>query len=195
MKKLLISLIVVAALSVPGAAFGWGGAQDHHGGWGMFAKVSGTGTSFGGTSSTASGSIVAGNDHLNGHFSVGLSTTWSSATTKTFTDSDGDSDDGTVTISCASATASLTLSNGSTSTSSLTGKTCSKNVNGTTTYTFVGSDSSNSVQTFLKEDASNNVTGVVLSGGHQGGQDDDAQGQEGLHLGLSLGAHVGLRHE
>jgi hypothetical protein len=221
MNKLLIALCAVAALAAPASALGWGGGQHDHfrgkatlflklGGGGenggagnqngsaggenedggMFAKLSGTGTSFGGTSSTATGSIVAGNDHLNGHFSVTLSTTWSSATSKTFADNDGDSDDGTLTISCAPATASLTLSNGSTSSSSLTGTTCSKSLNGSTTYSFFGSDSSTNARAFLKQDASNNVSGAVFSGG--GHEDNGGQGASGLHLGLSLGAHLGF---
>ena len=124
------------------------GDNDHSG---LFAKLSGTGTSFGAATATASGSIVGGNDHPNGHFSISLSTNWSSATTKTFTDNDGDADDGTITISCAPATATSTLSNGSTSTANLTGKTCSKTRNGVTKYGFFGR-SGTGVHLFLKED-------------------------------------------
>lgn len=124
----------------------------------LFAKLSGTGSSFGDASSTATGSIVAGNDHQNGHFSVSISTNWSQAQSKSFTEEDGD----TVTISCAPATASSTLSNGSTSTASLTGKTCSKTENGQTKYGFFGSTSDGVTHLFLKEDGST-VNGFEFS--------------------------------
>jgi len=172
MNKLLISFVAAAALAAPSSALAWGG--DHHGvRFGVtFAKLSGTGSSFGGTTAPASGSIVAGNDHPNGHFSVSLSTTWSSATTKTWTDSDGDADDGTYAVSCAPATASLTLSNGSTSTSSLTGKTCSLTVNGTVKgYGFFGGDSTHAVHAFLKQDSSGKVTGTVITRATSGDSD------------------------
>jgi hypothetical protein len=110
MKRILIALIATAALAAPTAAFAHDGWHHHH--HGLYAKLSGTGTTFSGTSATASGSIVKGTIAASGAFSVSLSTTWSSATTKT-------GDRGT--LSCAPATASLTLAgNGST----LTGKTC-----------------------------------------------------------------------
>jgi len=170
MNKLLISFAAAAALAVPSSALAWGG--HHHGvRFGAlafhgvtFAKLTGTGASFGGNTTTASGSIVAGNDHPNGHFSVSLSTTWTSATTKTWTDNDGDADDGSYTLSCAPATASVTLSNGSTSTSSLTGKTCSLSVNGTVKgYGFFGADSAHTAHAFLKQDSSGKVTGAVIT--------------------------------
>jgi hypothetical protein len=180
MKKLLITLIATAAVAVPATALAWNGHDDHggafgffanrggfdddHHGGGTFAELSGTGTSFGGTTATANGSIVAGNDHTNGHFSVSLSTTWSSATSKSFADNDGDADDGTFTFSCAPATGTVTLSNGSTSTTTLAGKTCSWSVNGATRYAFFGTDAADNVHGFLKEDTSNNVKGAVVSG-------------------------------
>ena len=209
MKTLLIPLVVAATLALPAGALAWGGHEHHagfasfgfrfraaedNGGGGMFAKLSGTGASFGGTTATGTGSIVAGNDHPNGHFSVSLSTTWSSATSKTFTDNDGDSDDGTLTVSCAPATASITLTDGSTTTSSLTGKTCSWALNGTTTYGFFGVDSMGTVHAFLKEDSSNNVTGGVITRTQGTDQDnDDDQGGSGdqgnmpsIHFGFGL---------
>jgi hypothetical protein len=197
MNKLLISLAAAAALAVPSSALAWGG--HHHGGrlgafaFGgdndhsvMFAKLSGTGASFGGATTTVTGSIVAGNDHPNGHFSVSLSTTWSSATTKTFTDNDGDADDGTYASSCAPATASITLSNGSTSTSALTGKTCSSSFNGTVKGSgFFGADSAHTVHLFLKQDSSGNVTGAAITRIASSGQSD-------MQFGFRLGAFARL---
>jgi hypothetical protein len=141
----------------------------------MLAKVSGTGSSLGGTSAAATGSIVAGNDHPNGHFSASFSTTWSSAQSKTFTDNDGDNDDGTITVSCAPSTATLTLTNGTTSTATLTGKTCSMTRNGTTKYRFAAA-STDGVHAFLREDGTS-VKGLVASGLKTGGS---------FHLGFSL---------
>jgi hypothetical protein len=158
-KRLLLPVLAAAALAIPASALAWGG--DHH--HGMFAKLSGTGTAFSGGTATATGSIVAGNDHPNGHFSVSISTNWSAARTHTFTDNDGDSDDGTITVSCAPSTATLTLSNGTTTTSSLTGKTCTKTRNGTLTVAGFFGFSSNGVRAFLKEDGTT-VKGLVFSG-------------------------------
>lgn len=224
MKKLLIALVAAAALAAPASALAWGGSGGgHHGhhsgarfaffthqsGGGdfnngtMFAKLSATGApSFGGATATVSGSIVGGNDHVNGHWNVSLSTNWSTPSfTKTWTDSDGDADDGTFTLTCAPSTATLTLTNGSTTTDSLTGKTCSWNANGTTTYGFVGTDSAHTVRAFLKEDSSGNVNGAVVtqtntaSGGDNDNDDDSGQGGFGLHMGgFSLGAHVNFGH-
>jgi hypothetical protein len=180
MKKLLLPLVASAALAAPTSALAWGSHHHHHAGIrfaffaksgdndgdhsdALFAKLSGTGSSFGANSATATGSIVAGNDHPNGHFSVSLTTDWSTATTKTWTDNDGDSDDGTVTVSCAPATGSVTLTNGSTSTASLTGKECSWTRNGTTKYGFFGRSSDGKTRAFLKEDGST-VKGAVITG-------------------------------
>jgi len=173
MRKLIIPFVAACALAAPTAVLACDGS--HHRSAGtlgaffslrsgdgyhnvLFAKLSGTGSSFGDASSTASGSIVGGNDHENGHFSISLSTNWSQAQSKTFTEEDGD----TVTISCAPASATSTLSNGSTSTATLTGKTCSKTAKGVTKYGFFGR-SNNGVHLFLKEDASNNVRGFEFS--------------------------------
>src|SRR5579862_908562 len=139
MRKILISLVAGAALALPTSAFAWGGHHGHyHGGNGRhgsalaslplmanvndndhhgkgdshaFAgtKLSGTGTSFGATSASITGTGFTGT----------LSTTWTSATTKTF---------GTASISCAPATASLTI--GTASADTFTGKTCSWTKNG-----------------------------------------------------------------
>jgi len=191
MKQLLLPLVAAAALATPTSALAWGGGHHHHhsgvfarlsvdvhaGDAGTFEGLSGTGTSFGSTSATATGSLVKSTDHPNGHFSATLSTTWSSAQSKTFTDNDGDNDDGTVTVSCAPATASVTLSNGTSSTATYTGKTCSKTRNGTTKYVFFGT-ASNGTRAFLKEDGST-VSGAVFSGG----------GDE--HFGLLAGSKSG----
>lgn len=164
MKKFLLPLVGAAALAAPTSALAWG-THHHHFGFrfaffarigdrdgdhdnALFAKLSGTGSSFADSSATATGSIVAGNDHPNGHFNVSISTNWSQAQSKTFTEEDGD----TVTISCAPATASSTLSNGSTSTANLTGKTCSKTDEGKTKYGFFGHTLDGKTHLFLKED-------------------------------------------
>jgi hypothetical protein len=193
MRKLILPLAAAAALALPTSALAWGGG-DHHsrhhsgdfarfsldvhtGTIAGFEKLSGTGTSFGSTSATATGSLVKSTDHPNGHFSATLSTTWSSAQSKTFTDNDGDNDDGTITVSCAPATASVTLSNGTTSTASYTGKTCSTTRNGSTKYAFFGTGS-NGTRAFLKEDGST-VSGAVFAG------------DDGLHMGVFAAGHMG----
>lgn len=143
MKKLLLPLVAAAALAAPASAFAWGGGHDRHGGirFGGFSaltKLSGTGTSFGSTSATASGT----------GFTAALSTTWSSAQTKTFADNS---------IKCAPATASITT-NGTTT--SYTGKTCSWTRNGTTKYGFMGA-ASNGTRAVLGEDGTT-VKGAVF---------------------------------
>ncbi len=188
MLKLLVPVLAAAALAAPAAAFACDGGGHHSGasagllsfrfgvgdhGGGQFAKLAGTGTSFGSDSATASGDVVRG-DLASGPWSATLATTWSSAESKSFQDTDGDNDDGTVTVSCAPATASVTLGG---STESLTGKTCSLTRNGTTVYGFAGK-ASNGDRAFLKEDGST-VKGVALSG-------------EGAHFGLFL--HSGDHH-
>ncbi len=89
MRKILIPLVAAAALALPTSALAHGGGHhhgdgDHHGAIAGIEKLSGTGTSFASTSATATGSLVNSVDHPNGHFSATLSTTWSSAQTKTF---------------------------------------------------------------------------------------------------------------
>jgi len=198
MRKLILPLAAAAALAAPTSALAWGSHHGHHGkshagGVGVsfavnakagsdqdnandghaqsnatFEKLSGTGTSFGGTTATATGSIVKSSDHPNGHFSVSLASTWPSATTKSF---NGGS------VSCAPATASVTLSNGTTSTTSYTGKTCSWTADGTTKYVFLGK-ASDGTRALLKEDGTT-VTGAVIGG------------DEGLHFGILAGVHVG----
>ncbi|MDE3025954.1 MAG: hypothetical protein KGI93_10335 [Acidobacteriota bacterium] len=163
MKKLLLPLVAAAALALPASAFAWGGGHDeHHGdfhiGLAGVTKLSGTGTTFGGTSATASGT----------GFTASLSTTWSSATSKTFSDDDGDSTDGSTTVSCAPSTASIAL--GGQAAVGYSGRTCSWTRNGTTTYAFMGR-ASNGPAAFLKEDGTT-VAGAVYAG------------SIGLHMGV-----------
>ena len=77
MKKFLLLLVAVAALAAPTAVLACDGSHHHFGVRaafftlrsgdrggdfnGLFAKLSGSGSSFGDASSTATGSIVAGN--------------------------------------------------------------------------------------------------------------------------------------
>jgi hypothetical protein len=186
MKKLLIPLVAAAALALPASAPAWGGHHRHSGAFVRLAvrtdihagaiagleKLSGTGGSFGSSPATASGSIVKSSDHPNGHFSLSLSTTWSSAQTKSFT---GGS------ISCAPSTATTTLMNGTTSTNTYTGKTCSWTHDGTTKYAFFGK-ASDGTRAFLREYGTT-VKGVVF------------KVDRGLNPGVFAGAHLGIGHQ
>ena len=171
MRKLLIPLVATAALALPANALAWGGHHRHHplvrlavhadihaGATAGLEKLSGTGTSFGNSSASVSGST----------FTASLSTTWSSAQSKSF---NGGS------VSCAPATASVTLSSGTSSTNTYTGKTCSWTRNGATTYAFFGK-ACDGTRAFLKEDGTA-VTGAVFSA------------DRGLHLGVFAAAHMG----
>ena len=68
MRRLLLPLAAAAALALPAGALAWGG--DHHGDFhGMFAAVSGTGTSFGGVSAVelcGDGTLAAAGDPRRG---------------------------------------------------------------------------------------------------------------------------------
>ena len=202
MRKILIPLVAAAALAAPTSALAHGGGHhgfgDHHGAFAGIEKLSGTGTSFASTSATATGSLVQSVDHPNGQFSATLSTTWSSAQTKTFggnsnNDNDGDDDnnhgrDG-MSISCAPATASVTLSNGTSSTATYTGKTCSWTKNGTTVYGFAGS-ASDGTRAFLKEDGTT-VTGAVFAGHTMAPMGMKMGGVLGADVSFSLGSKHG----
>jgi hypothetical protein len=170
MKKLLLPLFAATVLVLPASAFAWDGGHSHHqrgfarltvhtnihaGAIAGLDKLSGTGTTFGNTSASVSGTT----------FTASLSTTWSSAQTKSF---NGGS------VSCAPATASITLSG---TTTSYTGKTCSWTRIGTTKYAFFGK-ASDGAHAFLMEDGTA-VTGAVFSG------------NRGLHLGVFAAAHMG----
>jgi hypothetical protein len=132
MKRILLTLIATAALAAPTAAFAHGGWRHHHHGHGLYAKLTGTGTSFSGNTATASGTIAKGTLLDSGTFNASLTMTWSSATTKTFARG---------TLSCAPATASLNVAGttGNTVASTLTGKTCSfTKTDGTVVRAFFG---------------------------------------------------------
>ncbi len=81
----------------------------------------------------------------------------------------------------APSTATLTLSNGTTTTSSVTGKTCTKTRNGATTKAGLFGYSSTGVHAFPKEDGTT-VNGLVFSGG----------GDHDFHAGFSF--HFSFHH-
>jgi hypothetical protein len=120
MRNFLITIAAVAAaIALPAAASASATSLPVHGHV-LFAKLAGTNaTTFAATSSTVSGSVVAGDPLERGTFSASLSTNWAAATTKT-------TDRGT--LSCAPATLTLTLtaatSAANTETSTLAGRTC-----------------------------------------------------------------------
>jgi len=175
MKRLLLALLATAALAVPGAAFAHGGHGffHHHA---TLAKLTGTGSSFGGATATASGTIAGRGDKLvSGTFSVSLTNDLSKVTTKT-------SDRGTLT--CEPANASLTLvdsaSSANTVTAALTGKTCSWTKAGSadTVRAFFGRGAATGAGTlagltgatakaFLVQKADGSVKGAVFAG-HRG---------------------------
>ena len=171
MKRLLLLLFATAALVAPTAAF----AHHGHGFWhhAALAKLTGTGTSFGSATATASGTLAGGGDKLaSGTFSVSLTNDVAHATTKT-------SDRGTLT--CEPATASLTLTDSASSankvTAALTGKTCSWTKTGSTdtVRAFFGRGAATGVgtlagltgttaKTFLMQKADGSVKGSVFAG-------------------------------
>jgi hypothetical protein len=170
-KKLLIPLIAAAALTVPAGAAAHDGWHHHHH-HALFAKLSGTGTSFAGSSATAGGSIAS--DKLGtGTFNASIATNWASAQTRT-------GDKGT--LACAPATATLTLTGASTAnttTANLTGKTCKWTPAGATAPAgsmFFGKDASVSAtgavanlqgtveKAFLMQKSDGTVRGAVFAG-------------------------------
>jgi hypothetical protein len=175
MKKTLIALIAVAALAAPTAAFandghGKSGKHSRHHGHGLYAKLTGTATTFGGGTATASGTIVKGSLLDSGTFSATVNTTWSSATTKT-------SRKGT--LSCAPATATLSVVGAVTTNtvgSTLTGKTCAfTKTDGTVVRAFFGKGSAdgngllaaldgNGARLYLLQQADGSVKGAVWAG-------------------------------
>ena len=112
MKKLIPSLLATVALATPASAWAHHGWHHHH--HHALAKLSGTGTSFGAATATASGNIVGGS-LKSGTFAATVSTDWAKAVNHS-------TDRGS--LSCAPATATLTLNATATAQSSLTGKTC-----------------------------------------------------------------------
>jgi hypothetical protein len=157
MRTLMTSFAAAVALAIPAGALAHDG-DGHHSGWSnhhaALAKLSGSGTSFGGTTATASGT-VAGVDVLStGTFTANLSTNWSAATTKT-------SDRGT--LLCAPATATLSLVGVVTTNTlgaSLTGKTCAwTKSDGTTVRAFFGKGAATGAGMLA---SLNNATGKVF---------------------------------
>ena len=172
MKKLLLSLAVVAALAVPAGAMAHG-AHHHHWGWhhkALLAKVSGTGASFANASAAVSG-MIARSDKLGaGTFSATVNTDWTKAVTRT-------GDRGV--LSCAPASTTLTLT-GATSTNTLsgtlTGKTCKWTpTGGQTVSAFFGRGTATgagavadltgtTAKAFLWQKADGTVKGAVFAG-------------------------------
>jgi hypothetical protein len=171
MKKLMTICVAAAALALPAGALAHDGHGDHHG-RGMLAKLTGTGSSFGGATAAVSGTVAGADALSTGTFRVSVSTNWSSATSKT-------SDHGT--LSCAPATATLSAA-GATSTntlsSPLTGKTCAwTKSDGSTVRAFFGSGTVTAAGTlaalngttgkaFLMQKADGSVKGGVFAGSH-----------------------------
>jgi hypothetical protein len=169
MKKLLLPLLATAALAVPAAA------SAHHNWWhhhALLAKVTGTGTSFAGSSATVNGT-AAGNTSLGtGTFAATITTDWTKATTRTGTRG---------TLSCAPATATLTLTGASAANNghaTLTGKICKWTpTSGSVVSAFFGRGTLASAGTlagltgttekaFLLQKADGTVRGAVFAGMH-----------------------------
>ena len=153
---LIPSLLATAALAMPAAASAHHGWHHHH--HHALAKLSGTGTTFGAATATASGSIVGGTLQ-SGTFSATVSTDWAKAVNRTF-------DRGS--LSCAPATASLTLTATTTTQSSLTGKTCAWTpTTGSVVRAFFGK--STTVKAFLVQKSDGTVKGAAFtrSGEHE----------------------------
>jgi hypothetical protein len=170
MKKLLLPLLASAALALPAAASAHHGWFHHHA---FLAKVSGTGTSFTGTTATASGSIARSNKLGTGTFATSIATDWANA--KTRTGKRG-------TLSCAPATTTLTLTGANTADTThatLTGKTCQwtptsgNAVNaffgrGAVTGTGALASITGNEKAFLVQKADGSVRGAVFAGFHRG---------------------------
>ena len=167
MRKLMLLLLATAALALPAAASAHGWHHHHHG---LFTRLTGTGTSFGGSSATASGSVVAGSPLASGTFAATLTTDLSQATSRT-------SEHGT--LSCAPATLALTVtdsaSTANTTSGTLTGKTCTfTKTDGTVFRGFFGKGSITGTGTlsgltgmeraFLTQKADGTVRGAVFAG-------------------------------
>jgi hypothetical protein len=187
MKKLILVLCATVALAAPAAASAHHRHGEHHrfgvrltavehglklGWWkhgALFAKLTGTGTSFGLTSASASGTLV-GRPLASGTFTSSIATDWSKATANRFGGQ------------CAPATATLSLVDSASSAnavgSNVTGKTCSVGTNGwDVAYVFVGRSSvssatgtlstvSGSGRVLLAEKTDGTVKGFVWTGLH-----------------------------
>lgn len=171
MKKLLAPLLATAALAAPGSAIADGHGHGLHVRNALVAKLTGTGTSFGGAAATSSGTIALGRPLASGSFAASFSSDWTHAVTTT-------TDNGSTAL-CAPATATLTLtdstSSANTTSSSLTGKTCSLTKNGTVSYVFFGAGTrigagefagvSGMERAFLTQSLTGAVQGTVLGTG------------------------------
>lgn len=177
MRRIATTLIATAALALPAAATAHDGHGKRHHGWhkgkAALAKLSGTGTTFGGTTATASGTASGGDALGTGTFSASLATTWSSATTNAYSKGS---------VSCAPATATLSLTGATTSntlTTTATGKTCAwTKSDGTVIRAFFGRGTGDGAGTlaaldgaktkvFLVQKADGSVNGAVVSGKHR----------------------------
>jgi hypothetical protein len=171
MKKILITLIAGAALALPTTAFAHGGWNHlrHHHGHGLFAKITGTGSTFSGATATAAGSITKGTLLESGTFTASLNTNWAAATSKSFEKG---------TLACAPATATLNVAGttGNAVASSLSGKTCSfTKTDGTVIRAFFGKGTADGAGTlagldgkraklWLLQQADGTVKGAVWAG-------------------------------
>ena len=190
MKTLMTICATAIALAIPAGAFAHDGNGDkgqnansaqhfnkgHHFGWShhhsALAALTGTGTSFGSASATATGTVKGVDALATGTFAATVNTNWAASTTKTF-------DKGA--LSCAPATATLALT-GATATdtlsSSLTGQTCAfTKTDGTIVRTFFGRGTStgagmlasltgNTGKAFLFQKADGTISGAAFVGTH-----------------------------
>lgn len=171
-RRLILPLLAAAALALPAAAAAHDGWHWHHHRTALFAKLSGTGTSFAGSGATAKGTLAS--DLLGtGTFAASIATNWTAATTRT-------GDRGT--LRCAPATATLTLTGSTTAdnaSASLTGTTCTFAPAGATTTAaamFFGRAAGlvaagslaglngTAAKAFLRQGADGTVRGAVLAG-------------------------------
>ena len=179
MKTLMTICATAIALAVPAGALahdGHGGKhfRGHHHGHAGFVKLTGTGTSFGSASATASGTVSGADVLGTGTFAATLNTNWAASTTKTFEKG---------ALSCAPATATLTLTGATTTntlSSSLTGKTCAwTKTDGTVVRSFFGRGTATGTgalasltgktgKAFLFQKADGTVSGAVFAGRHEG---------------------------
>jgi hypothetical protein len=176
MRALMTICIAAAALAIPAGALAHDGHGQHHHFGGhhhaSLAQLSGTGTSFGGATATATGTVVGADALSTGTFSATLSTNWTAATSNT-------SEHGT--LSCAPSTAILSVVGATTTntlSSSLTGKTCAwTKSDGSTVRAFFGNGTvaaagalaalnGQTGKAFLFQKADGTVKGGVFAGMH-----------------------------
>lgn len=192
MKTLMTVCAAAIALAIPAGAFAHDGNGDkghdansaqhfnkgHHFGWShhhsALGALTGTGTSFGSATATASGTVKGVDPASASTFAATVNTNWAASTTKTF-------DKGA--LSCAPATATLTLTGSTTSntlSSALTGQTCAwTKTDGTIVRTFFGKGTSTGAGTlasltgdtgkaFLFQKDDGTVSGAAFAGKHDG---------------------------